>query len=212
MSDEKRDFDKEAATWDEKPDRVKLAGDIARTIAQQVVLSTAMDVLDFGCGTGLVTLHLQPLVRSITGIDSSPGMIEVLRRKAAQRHLGNVRTLQLDPDRGEALTGAYNLVVSSMVFHHVKHVDALLKSFQKIITPGGHISIADLDLDDGQFHSDNTGVFHFGFDRAALRGVFAEAGFRNMQDTTAAEVVKPARSGAQRRFTVFLMTAQKPAT
>ena len=34
-----------------------------------------MDALDFGCGTGLVTLKLQPFIHSITGVDGSQGMI-----------------------------------------------------------------------------------------------------------------------------------------
>jgi hypothetical protein len=69
--------------------------------------------------------------------------------------------------------------------------------------------IADLDLDDGQFHDDNTGVFHFGFDRATLCKTFVDAGFDNVQDMTAAKVVKPAPNGEMRQFSVFLMTGQK---
>jgi precorrin-6B methylase 2 len=57
MSSEKRDFDKEAAAWDEQPARVQLAGDVAAAIVRQVTLRTDMDVLDFGCGTGLLTLQ-----------------------------------------------------------------------------------------------------------------------------------------------------------
>jgi len=44
-------------------------------------------------------------------------------------------------------------------------------------TPGGFLSIADLDSDDGQFHEDKTGVFHSGFDRNVMRQYFSEAGF-----------------------------------
>ncbi len=67
MTIEKRDFDKAAPTWDQEPQRVKLASDVARAIAETAHPDRGMDVLDFGCGTGLLTLQLQPLVRSITG-------------------------------------------------------------------------------------------------------------------------------------------------
>jgi SAM-dependent methyltransferase len=67
---ERRDFDKEAAQWDEKPQRLKLAQDVADAIVKTVDLSKKMDVLDFGCGTGLVTLLLQPHVGNIVGADS----------------------------------------------------------------------------------------------------------------------------------------------
>jgi hypothetical protein len=69
MSTEKRDFDEAAPTWDQEPRRLKLASDVARAIIEAAQPSREMDVLDFGCGTGLLTLQLQPLVRSITGID-----------------------------------------------------------------------------------------------------------------------------------------------
>lgn len=77
MSTEKRDFEKEAVAWDEHPAKGQLAGDIVAAISQQVVLRPDMDVLDFGRGTGLLTFHLTPLVKSITGVDSSRGRLRV---------------------------------------------------------------------------------------------------------------------------------------
>jgi len=71
-AEERRDFDKEAAKWDENPGRVKLANEVADSIIREAAPSAGMDALDFGCGTGLVTLRIQPLVGSITGADSSP--------------------------------------------------------------------------------------------------------------------------------------------
>jgi len=209
MSDEKRDFDKEAAAWDEHPARVQLAGDVTAAISRQVVLSADMDVLDFGCGTGLVTLRLAPLVKSITGVDSSRGMLNVLVAKVAKQDVTNVRTLLLDLEAGDALSDEYDLIVSNMTLHHIREVGPLLARFYKAISPGGHLCLCDLDLDDGLFHDDNQGVFHPGFDRAILRRVFMDAGFEDVRDTTAAEVTKPTRLGGLRRFTIFLMTGLK---
>ena len=56
-----RNFDKEAPGWDSNPMRVKLTGDIAVTLARRVKLKPEMEVLDFGCGSGLLTLFLAPL-------------------------------------------------------------------------------------------------------------------------------------------------------
>jgi len=65
MENKTRDFNKAAATWDEEPRRLKLAGEVADAIAKSIPLTPSMDVLDFGCGTGLLTLNLQPGVRSL---------------------------------------------------------------------------------------------------------------------------------------------------
>jgi ubiquinone/menaquinone biosynthesis C-methylase UbiE len=211
MSVEKRDFDGVASSWDENPGRVKVAADIAQTILRELELRPDMDVMDFGCGTGLVSLALQPFVHSVTGVDSSAGMLGVFDSKIAKLGLGNVRTQFCDPARGDTLSGHYDLVVSAMTFHHVAEIGPLLDQLARITKPGGRLCIADLDPDDGQFHDDNTGVYHFGFDRAALREVFAKAGFDHVATNDAAEVVKPGPDGELRRFTVFLMTGTKAA-
>jgi 2-polyprenyl-3-methyl-5-hydroxy-6-metoxy-1,4-benzoquinol methylase len=208
-SNEKRDFDKEAAAWDENPARVKLADDVAAAMTRQVPLNGAMEVVDFGCGTGLLTLRLAPRVRSITGVDSSQGMLDVLAAKVAREKLANVRTLRLDLDRGDTLRGSCDLIVSNMTLHHIQKVDSLLRQFYEALSPSGRLCIADLDSEGGEFHSDNQGVFHFGFDRTSLRQVFLDAGFENVQDATAAEVTKPGRNGKLRSFSIFLMTGVK---
>jgi ubiquinone/menaquinone biosynthesis C-methylase UbiE len=210
MTSEKRDFDKEAALWDEKPQRVKLATEVAEAMVQRVALTPTMEALDFGCGTGLLTLQLQPLVRSITGVDSSAGMLAVLEDKINRLQLANVRTLLCDLDQGERLTGRYDLVVSSMTLHHIREVDTLLRQWHDVLAPGGTLAVADLDSEGGRFHGDdNTGVFHFGFDRAALSLSAAQTGFNELSVETATEIIKPDASGRPSRFTVFLLTARK---
>lgn len=209
MNAEKRDFDKAAASWDENPGRVKMAKDVAGAISRQVTLTRDMDIMDFGCGTGLLSIELLPLVRSVTGVDSSQGMLDIFDRKIAGLGLKNVRTMLVDLDRGDRLTGGYDLVVSSMTLHHVRGMETLFNQLYNATAPAGYLCIADLDPDDGLFHGDNTGVFHFGFDRDNMRKVFTKAGFDNLQDVTAAELMKPLRNGEMRRFTVFLITGQK---
>jgi 2-polyprenyl-3-methyl-5-hydroxy-6-metoxy-1,4-benzoquinol methylase len=209
MTTEKRDFDAVAASWDEKPARVKLAGEVADSIIRQVDLTPAMKVADFGCGTGLLSLRLHPLVASITGIDSSPAMLDVFRAKIAEGGWTNIDTQLIDPDKGDVLTGSYDLIVSSMTLHHIREPGILLRQLYGVLAPRGILAIADLDPDGGHFHDDNTGVFHFGFDRAALRAMFAKAGFIDVRDSTATETVKAAPDGTTRTFSVFLISGRK---
>ena len=206
---EKRDFDKVAASWDEKPARVRLVGDIAAAMVRQVPITSAMDALDFGCGTGLLTLRLQPLVGSITGVDSSQGMLDIFNAKVADLELAHVGSQHCDLDKGEILTGTYDLVVSNMTLHHIKEIEPLLRQFYTVMAPGGFLCLSDLDLEGGRFHGDNTGVFHFGFDRSALRTLLVDAGFVDITDMTAAEMEKPDSEGVVQRFSVFLLTARK---
>lgn len=209
MRDAKRDFDKDAVTWDDKPERVRLVKDIAQAIAKEIKLTQPMDVLDFGCGTGLLTMQLQPFVRSITGVDSSQGMLDVLNAKIKDQNLTNVKTRYLDIDKGGVLEGSYNLITSSMTFHHITKIRPVLDQFYKILLPGGCLCIADLDVDDGQFHENSDGVFHDGFDRKILSSIFNEAGFRNIKCQTAARVTKPVNGKGDREFKIFLIAGCK---
>ncbi len=211
MNNEKRDFDQSAATWDDEPRRVRLVQDIADAISRAIELTPNMDILDFGCGTGLLALRLQPLVHSVTAVDSSRGMLDVLNAKIEKEHLANVRTRFLDVEQGDVLEGNYHLVVTSMTLHHVRDVRALLSTLFAVLNPGGYLCITDLDLEGGRFHSDSKGVFHSGFDRSTLRKYLAEAGFDDVRDMTAAEMTKPLPDGADGRFTVFLMIGRKKA-
>jgi ubiquinone/menaquinone biosynthesis C-methylase UbiE len=206
---EKRDFDKGAESYDLKSQRVKLAQDVAKAIITEVNLTRDMDILDFGCGTGLVTLQLQPYVRTVTGVDSSHGMLDVLRSKIDEQKLNNVKPEFIDIEKGDVLKGRFHLVVSSMTLHHIQDIGYVLKEFYNRLLPGGYLCIADLDSNGSEFHSDKTGVVHFGFDRSDIRQLFIQGGFHDVRDVTAARVIKNLPDGRSREFTVFLMIARK---
>jgi SAM-dependent methyltransferase len=206
---ERKDFDKEAAAWDEDPGRVKLASDVADAIIRESGPTGAMDVLDFGCGTGLVTLRLQPLVRTITGADSSKGMLGVLESKMRARGLSNVRTQLVDFEKGERIEGRFHLVISSMTLHHVSDTAFLFKQWYDLLLPGGILCAADLDTEDGSFHLNNTGVFHLGFDREQLRTLMQKVGFRDVRAVTAATVARDIKGKGKWEFPVFLMLAKR---
>jgi 2-polyprenyl-3-methyl-5-hydroxy-6-metoxy-1,4-benzoquinol methylase len=206
---EHRNFDKESALWDAKPERVRLANDVADAIIREASPLRDKNVLDFGCGTGLVTLRLQPHVKTITGVDSSQGMLEVLREKIRTQGLGNVYAMFVDLERGVPVQGMYDVIVSSMTLHHVPDTAALFRQWYTLLMPGGRICFSDLDVENGSFHSDATGVFHHGFDRARLRTLLQNAGFRDIRDTTASTMIKEVAGADKREFSVFLISARK---
>lgn len=185
-----------------------MAGDIRRAILRHISLGPDMDVLDFGCGTGLLSLPWAPQVRSLTGADTSQGMLEVFRTKARNQGSTNVQTFHLQP--GGRLDGLYDVVFSSMAFHHVQDIGDLLADLFRILKAPGHLCVADLDPDGGKFHDDPTGVFHSGFDRSAMMERFRKAGFHPVREATAAEMKKTGADGSLRRFTIFLITGEKP--
>lgn len=208
MTQERRDFEQVASRWDSNPTRVKLARDVGDAIQRMVSLSPQMDVLDYGCGTGLIAMQLQPHVHSVCGADSSPAMVAVLQDKIATLKPGNVSAQLVDFEHGAHASGEYDLIVSSMVTHHIPDTAALLREWKRLLRPNGQIAFADLDTEDGAFHGDNTGVFHLGFDRAHLRELLLASGFTDVRDTTAT-VVRKEVDGKPREFPIFLIAARR---
>jgi SAM-dependent methyltransferase len=136
-------------------------------------------------------------------------MLDVLRSKIEERKLTNVKTEFIDLEKNVELKNKYHLVVSSMSLHHIENIGYIFHEFYNCLLPGGHLCIADLDSDGGDFHRDKTGVVHFGFDRAEMRRLFIEGGFQGVRDVTAARAVKDLSDGRSREFTVFLMIGRK---
>ncbi len=197
-------FDQAAATWDAEERRLLLARGVTEAIATRCALPADLDVLDFGCGTGLVSLGLKPLVRRVTGVDTSRGMLDVFERKVREQGLADVRAVLLPPDAPLSLPDRFDLVVSSMTLHHVTDLAPLFARFRDHLHPGGRVALADLDLEDGTFHEDATGVVHLGFDRGGIAALLALAGFVDVEVETATFTRK-----GERRYAVFLATGRK---
>ena len=204
----KRDFDAAAAGWDEEPRRVLLAQQVVTAICRELPLAKEMEALDYGCGSGLVTLGLQPFVGRITGADSSQGMLQVLTRKVRERGITNVVAKFIDLEQ-QRFEGSYDLIVSSMTLHHVHDVAALIGSFVQILKPGGWLALADLESEDGSFHEDPTGVYHRGFEREFFSSVCSGNSLTDIRIMTAATIDKSEGSADRRLYPVLLCLARK---
>lgn len=211
MDDNVALFNARAAAWDANPFRLKLAGDIAATMERVGLFREPVpDALDFGCGTGLLTLELARRCQRVTGLDTSPGMLAAFDAKIEAAGLDNVATILADIGAGDPLPGTYDLIGSAMALHHVENIQPVLDRFFKAASKGAHLALADLDSEGGMFHPGNDGVYHFGFDRLELADMLAGCGFTDIDATTAATIERPGKDGVVREFTVFLMTARRP--
>jgi len=197
-------FDSVAAQWDANPSRVELAKAVANSIRSTVPLRSDMKVMDFGAGTGLLTLALLPNIGSLTAVDASEGMLQVLEQKLKALGICNVNTMLSDIRNISMPDCGYDLIASSMVLHHIPDVFPVLQRLRLTLQPGGWIVLADLDSEDGTFHSDSTGVFHHGFDRREIRRWLTESGFTVVSIREAHRIIRTAADGTNREYSVFL--------
>jgi putative AdoMet-dependent methyltransferase len=197
-------FQDKAADWDARPTPLQISEGVSAAIAEHVPFEAHHTVLDFGAGTGLLAGKIAPRVKAIVAVDVSPAMLEQLAKKPELA--GKVETVCQDilaAPLGRTVDG----VVSAMAMHHVQDTRALARVLFAHLAPGGRVALADLDAEDGSFHPPGTeGVYHAGFDRAALEAILRDAGFEGVRFVTACTVTKE-----ERRYPIFLATAVKPA-
>jgi ubiquinone/menaquinone biosynthesis C-methylase UbiE len=71
-------------------------------------------ILDFGAGTGLLTLGLLPYVAHVTAVDASDEMLQVLADKLKAMGIKNVNTRHCDIGKEPLPDADYFLVASSI--------------------------------------------------------------------------------------------------
>ena len=148
----------------------RATAEIVARLREWRLLGAGIDVLDIGCGIGRIERALAPEVRSITGIDVSPGMIAEARTRC--QDLRNVAFLCVD---GHDLAS-----VAGQRFGLVLAVDA----FPYLVAAGPgiarrHIADAAGLLDPGGVLA----IFNYSYrgdpetDRADVAGLAAAHGF-----------------------------------
>lgn len=194
-------FKEKSKDWDKGDVQVQGAKIIADAINEKIKLTSEMELLDFGVGTGLLGFDIAHRVKKVYGVDTSLSMLEKLKAKNTPEL--SIETYCQDII-AKPLDRSFDGLVSSMTLHHVEDLKAFFETIYRDISEGGFIAVADLESEDGTFHSDNTGVFHFGFEKDALCKVASEAGFSEVDFQNINTIKKPHRD-----FGVFLLTAKK---
>jgi ubiquinone/menaquinone biosynthesis C-methylase UbiE len=99
----------------------------------------AQDILDLGCGTGRFTQALADLYGArVTGIDPSPAMLAQAVEKPASPDVHFVRAAA---EAIPAPDASFDLVFSSMAFHHFADRDAAALECRRVLKPGGFVVI-----------------------------------------------------------------------
>lgn len=201
-------FDKTAKDWDDSR-RIQRAKIIADKINEFMNLQDSFSALEFGCGTGLVSLNLYDKFKEITCIDTSSGMIKQLEDKVVSNNLKKMIVSQVNINDDHNLNSKYDVIYSSMSLHHVIQLEETLQNFYKLLQEGGQLCIVDLDKEDGSFHSEETNFLgHNGFDQNELSQLLSQAGFNNISSET---FYHDERSIGNRNieYSLFIMKAQK---
>ena len=127
-------FNDFAPNWDNEP----IADThIINTILDNANVCESIDVLDVGCGTGvLFPYYIERNVKSITAVDLSPEMVKIAKGKFAQADVicGDAENITFDKQ--------FDVIMIYNAFPHFPNADLLIENLSKALKSGGKISIA----------------------------------------------------------------------
>lgn len=177
-------FDEIAYKWDTKR-RIERAKILANSIYDNLSNTEEMAALEIGCGTGLITLELCDKFHEIYCMDASKEMLNIINEKIISADIHNVFTCGINLLDKDVFHGKFDIIFSSMVFHHIVNVEDEFKKLHRFLKENGYLVIIDLDKVDERFHKEELDFCGYhGFERINIQKCIERAGFRNIRFQT----------------------------
>lgn len=137
MENESQDF------WDKISSQSSLSSNGLSGTALKTVESTKKHlsrdktVLDYGCGTGDLTIAIAENVKSVHAIDTSSGMIEVSKAKANQSGIRNVNFAKSSIDEVGHLKSEFDVITAFNILHYIEDTQKVSRKINELLSPGG---------------------------------------------------------------------------
>ncbi|WP_417898064.1 methyltransferase domain-containing protein [Bacillus haimaensis] len=171
-------FEQMAKRYDTE-ERMELAKVIVMEVRPELQNSLSKSFIDYGSGTGLVSLELSDLVDSILLVDSSEQMLEVAKAKISHRGITNSKVLYSDFTQ-ETPELKSDIVLLSLVLLHIPDTNKILQELFNILNDDGKLIIIDFDKNDQIYHP----KVHNGFSHDDLKNRLSEVGFNSIEMKT----------------------------
>lgn len=171
-------FEQMAKRYDTE-ERIELAKVIVNEVRPELRNSQSKSLIDYGSGTGLISLELSDLVHSILLVDSSKQMLEVAKAKISRKGIANAKVLYSDFTQ-ETPELKSDIVLMSLVLLHIPDTNKILQELFGILNDGGKLIIIDFDKNDKIQHPN----VHNGFSHEELKKRLTDIGFKSTEMKT----------------------------
>jgi len=121
-----------------------------QTTVDRIGALAPTEVLEIGCGAGLLLLRLAPACQRYVALDFSPQVLRKLREHLAQTAdlFGKVDLLERSADNFEGFAeDSFSTVIVNSVaqyFPSLSYLDRVVENAIRVTRPGGHVFIGDL--------------------------------------------------------------------
>lgn len=138
------------SSYTNQPYPVDHMREYAETTAAEILSLRPVDVLEIGCGTGLLLLRIAPACKRYVGVDFSPASLKSLRKQMEEqgRNWPQVTLLERTAENTEGLeeNSFHTVIINSVVqyFPDVGYLQKVLQGAVRVAKPGGAIFVGDV--------------------------------------------------------------------
>jgi ubiquinone/menaquinone biosynthesis C-methylase UbiE len=201
-------FDAEAKEWDLDPKKTERAVALANEILKNVQFPPDAKAMEFGCGTGILSVQMKDVFQEITLVDTSSGMIDVLKEKIEANKLDHFHPLLIDLLTEPLPNVHFDVIYTLMTMHHIRDIETIISVFHRLLKPGAYFCMADLVKEDGSFHNDPNFDGHNGFEHTELTQLMQDSGFEVIEYNIFYKINRE-KEGKHESYPLFLMIARK---
>ncbi|KAM0152503.1 hypothetical protein ACHAPC_006359 [Botrytis cinerea] len=163
-------------------------------------------LLDYACGTGLITRALLPTITRAIGIDLSSSMVSQYNARASNQglspsemfaHQGNLLSSEPAPELEIEELYQFDIAVVGLGFHHFSNPSLAARKIGERLKKGGILAVVDFESHDGYGNPHGHGhehghehheqlneqaeqaretVTHHGFSEEEIKKIFVDAG------------------------------------
>ncbi|KAG2139026.1 S-adenosyl-L-methionine-dependent methyltransferase [Suillus clintonianus] len=213
-------FDEHAHQYNDHPEARGLARRLgAAMINAYPFKEDSTLVLDYACGTGLISQELAAHAKCIVGVDISQRMVDQYNQSVVNQGIPfeEMRAVCCDltaaPDQLDGMK--FDVVVCASSYHHFPSIEEVTKALASYLKPGGLLLVADLMKPSSAESAQElfpTNAHHIvahsgGFEEADIKAVFEGAGLINFAFVTACKAKKHGHS-----VQLFLASGTKKVT
>ncbi|KAG1865331.1 S-adenosyl-L-methionine-dependent methyltransferase [Suillus subluteus] len=193
-------FDEHGHRYNDHPD----AHELARRLGAAMIKAYPFEedstlVLDYACGTGLISKKLAAHAKCIVGVDISQSMVDQYNQSVLNQGIPpeEMRAVCCDltaaPNQLDGMK--FDVVVCASSYHHFPSIEDVTKALVSYLKPGGSLLVADLMKPSAESAQASAALFPTGahnivahkggFEEADIKAVFEGAGLINFSFVTA---------------------------
>ena len=113
---------------------------------EKLGLAAGMNFADVGCGIGYFTLPAAKITgekAKVYALDVSADMLGILKQRAAEQGLQNIKIVQTEPYDLKLESGCADFALCSLVLHEVEDKHMFLQEIARVLRPKGVLAVIE---------------------------------------------------------------------